>query len=187
MRLDLEKIQIENFYSYKNIIYDNFKDYNVIIGKNNSGKSNLFKLFNLLKRNSFDNDIQLTDLFDEDFDLEQKVTLVFNIDKILRTDIFSILYDRNYLSKMFEYYLRFPNKHKDYQPYPDWKNKKDTLEWLLNRDIFNKLSIEIKYNKEKKYLILKKISVYHSLSNNFQILFELQDDRKKEEPFVMKI
>ncbi len=61
MRLDLEKIQIENFYSYKNIIYDNFKDYNVIIGKNNSGKSNLFKLFNLLKRNSFDNDIQLTD------------------------------------------------------------------------------------------------------------------------------
>ena len=25
MRLDLEKIQIENFYSYKNVIYDNFK------------------------------------------------------------------------------------------------------------------------------------------------------------------
>ncbi len=187
MRLDLEKIQIENFYSYKNAIYDNFKDYNVIIGKNNSGKSNLFKLFNLLKRNSFNNDIQLTDLFDEDFDLEQKLTLVFSIDKRLRTEVFSILYDGKYLSKMFKYHSRFPNKHKDYQPYPDWKFKKDTIEWLLDKDIFNKLSIDIEYNKEKNFLILKKIIVYHSLYNNFQTLFEVQEEKKKEDPFILNL
>ena len=101
MRLDLEKIQIENFYSYKNVIYDNFKNYNVIIGKNKSGKSNLFKLFNLLKKNADNIDIKVNDLFDEDLELDNKVVLVFSINQQLRANIFSILYDGNYLSKMF--------------------------------------------------------------------------------------
>lgn len=101
MRLDLEKIQIENFDSYKNVIYDNFRNYNVIIGKNNSGKSNLFKLFNLLKKNADNIDIKVNDLFDEDLELDNKVVLVFSINQQLRANIFSILYDGNYLSKMF--------------------------------------------------------------------------------------
>jgi len=187
MRLDLEKIQIENFYSYKNVTYKKFKNYNVIIGKNNSGKSNLFKLFNLLKKNTNNDDIKVNDLFDEDLELDNKITLVFNIKKGLRNDIFAILYDGNYLSKMFEYISRFPNKHKDYQPYPEWKDKKETMEWLLDKGLFNKLSIDIEYNKKRQFLILKKISVYHNLFNNLQNLFELQDERNKEVAFILNL
>ncbi len=187
MRLDLEKIQIENFYSYKNVIYENFKRYNVIIGKNKSGKSNLFKLFNLLKKNANNIDIKANDLFDEAFNLDNKVTLVFNINKGLRTDIFAILYDGKYLSKMFEYHSRFPNKHKDYQPYPKWKDKKETMEWLLDKGLFNKLSIDIEYNKKKQFLILKKISVYHSLYKTHQTLFELQYEKNREEAFILNL
>ena len=105
MRLDLEKIEIKNFYSYKDANYENFKNYNVIIGRNNSGKSNLFKIFNLLKKNAHAIDIKINDLFDENLELDNQIILNFSINQKLRTNIFSILFDGNYLSKMIEYYL----------------------------------------------------------------------------------
>ena len=187
MRLDLEKIQIENFYSYKNVIYDKFKGYNVIIGKNKSGKSNLFKLFNLLKKNVDTNNIKVNDLFDEDLELDNNVTLIFSINQQLRANIFSILYDGNYLSKMFEYHSRFPNKHKDYQPYPEWKNKNETIEWLLGQGIFNNLSIDIEYDKKPNFLCIKRISVFHSLYNTHQTLFELQYEKNREEALILNL
>lgn len=187
MRLDLEKIQIENFYSYKNVIYDNFKNYNVIIGKNNSGKSNLFKLFNLLKNNAIDNDIKVNDLFDEDLELDNKVALVFSINQQLRANIFSILYDGNYLSKMIEYYSRVPNKHKDYQPHPEWKNKNETMEWLLGQGLFNNLSIDIEYDKKQNFLCISRISVYHSFYKTHQTLFELQYETNRGEAFILNL
>ena len=187
MRLELEKIQIENFYSYKNVIYDNFKSYNVIIGKNNSGKSNLFKLFNLLKKNADNIDIKINDLFDEDLELDNKVALVFSINQQLRANIFSILYDGNYLSKMIEYHSKFPNKYKDYQPYPEWKNKNETMEWLLGKGLFNNLSIDIEYDKKQRFLCISRISVYHNHYNTHQTLFELQYEKNREEAFILNL
>jgi len=187
MRLDLEKIQIENFYSYKNVIYEKFKNYNVIIGKNNSGKSNLFKLFNLLKKNADNIDIKVNDLFDEDLELENKVALVFSINQQLRANIFSILYDGNYLSKMIKYHIKLPIRYKDYQPYPEWKNKNETIEWLLGQGLFNNLSIDIEYDKKQKFLCISRISVYHSLYNTHQTLFELQYETNRGEAFILNL
>ena len=187
MRLDLEKIQIENFYSYKNVNYDKFKDYNVIIGKNKSGKSNLFKLFNLLKKNADKNDIKVSDLFDENLELDNKVALVFRINQQLRANIFSILYDGNYLSKMIEYHSRVSNKYKDIQPFPDWKNKNETLEWLLGQGLFNNISIDIEYDIKQKFLCIRRVSVYHSLYNTYQTLFELQYRENREEAFILDL
>ena len=187
MRLDLEKIQIVNFYSYKDASYENFKNYNVIIGKNNSGKSNLFKLFNLLKKNAHANDIKVNDLFDENLELDNKITLNFSINQDLRADIFSILYDGKYLSKMIDYYLGPPNKYKDDQPFPEWKNKNETIEWLLGHDLFNNLSIDIEYDKIRNFLCIRRISVYHNLYKSHQTLFELQYDKNKAEPFILNL
>ncbi len=187
MRLDLEEIQIENFYSYKNVIYDNFKNYNVIIGKNKSGKSNLFKLFNLLKKNADNIDIKVNDIFDEDLELDNKIALVFSINQKLRADIFSILYDGNYLSKAIEYHSRDPNKYKDYQPFPQWKNKDETLEWLLDMGIFNKLLINIEYDKRQNFLCISRISVYHSLYDTHQTLFDLQYKNNRGEAFILNL
>jgi len=187
MSLDLEKIQIENFYSYKNVIYDNFKNYNVIIGKNKSGKSNLFKLFNLLKRNTDNSDFKVIDIYDEDLELDNKIALVFSINHQLRAEIFSILYDGKYLSRAIEYHSRAPNKYKDYQPFPQWKNKDETLEWLLAKGLFNKLSIDIEYDKKQNFLCIRRISVYHSLYNTHQTLFELQYENNRGEAFILNL
>ena len=187
MRLELEKIQIGNFYSYKNVIYDNFKNYNVIIGKNNSGKSNLFKLFNLLKKNADNSDIKVNDLFDEDLELDNKLALVFSINQQLRAKIFSILYEGNYLSKMIKYHIKNPTKYEDYQPYPEWKNKNDTIEWLLGLGLFNNLLIDIEYDKKQKFLCIRRISVYHRLYDTHQTLFELQSDGNREEAFILNL
>lgn len=49
MELHLKEIGIKNFLSYKDAKFLDLKNFNVIIGKNNSGKSNLFKILELLK------------------------------------------------------------------------------------------------------------------------------------------
>ena len=46
--LILRKVKLNNFLSFKEAEYDNLKNYNVIIGKNSSGKSNLFKVFQMI-------------------------------------------------------------------------------------------------------------------------------------------
>ncbi|MBA7680772.1 hypothetical protein ES703_89093 [subsurface metagenome] len=51
MELKLEKIEFFHFLSYVTAEFSNLKNYNVLIGKNNSGKSNLFKIFRMLKEN----------------------------------------------------------------------------------------------------------------------------------------
>ncbi len=187
MRLDLEKIEIKNFYSYKDASYENFKNYNVIIGRNNSGKSNLFKIFNLLKKNAHAIDIKINDLFDENLELDNQIILNFSINQKLRTDIFSILFDGNYLSKMIEYYLNIPNKYEDDQPIPEWKNKNETIEWLLGHGLFNNLSIDIEYDKSQKFLCIRRISVYHRLYNTHQTLFELQYEMDRNEPYILNL
>ncbi len=187
MKLDLEKIKIENFFSYKNATFDNFKAFNVIIGKNNSGKSNLFKLFSLLKKNTFNNDIKASDIYDENIDLDNRINLIFNIKNELRAEIISILYYGNHLVKMFEYYSNNPNKNKEIQHIPDRNNKKEVIEWLLSNDIFNKLSIDIIYDKKLNFLTIQKISVYHKLYNNFQTLFQIQDENNNKVAFILDL
>lgn len=66
MNFKLTDIRIKNFLSFKDVSFTDFKDdkiigfkdYNVLIGKNNAGKSNLFKILielkEVLRGKSFD-------------------------------------------------------------------------------------------------------------------------------------
>lgn len=51
MKFKISNIKINNFFSFKEAKFCILKDYNVLIGKNNAGKSNFFKMLNVLVRN----------------------------------------------------------------------------------------------------------------------------------------
>jgi hypothetical protein len=113
--------------------------------------------------------------------------MIFNISNQLKLDIYSILYDRNTLRSMINFHKQNPTKHKVSQPHPNWRDKKEIIEWLLNKDLFNKLSIEIEYDKIEGFLRLKRIQVIHNLYNNQQTLFELPSETNQEDAYILNL
>ncbi|HEE1010219.1 TPA: AAA family ATPase, partial [Klebsiella pneumoniae] len=43
--MGIKSIRIKNILSFDDVYIDSFEDFNLIIGRNNSGKSNLLKVF----------------------------------------------------------------------------------------------------------------------------------------------
>ena len=56
MKFKLSEVRIKNFLSYKDVTFSGINKYNVLIGKNNSGKSNLIKIMKFLHSNCQNNE-----------------------------------------------------------------------------------------------------------------------------------
>ena len=91
MKFKISDIEINNFYSFKDAKYHDIKDYNVIIGKNNAGKSNLFRLFNLLSESYKNRNIEKRFFYNGDNKLNLEITLTFRISSKLKEKIFEDL------------------------------------------------------------------------------------------------
>lgn len=74
--MKINQIQIKNIYSFENVSI-NFDSYNLIVGANNSGKTNLIRILNIFKRG---NNILWTELNKEQrFSLDQPSSLYFKL------------------------------------------------------------------------------------------------------------
>lgn len=87
LNLNLTSISIKNFFSYEDVTFDNIKDYNVLIGKNNSGKSNLIKIFKMINENYNSQSLSKKYLFDEKEDLPHEIFLRFEISQEALADL----------------------------------------------------------------------------------------------------
>ncbi len=73
MKFKLSEIRIRNFLSYMDVTFSEINRFNVLIGKNNSGKSNLLKIMKFLQNNA------KTDEFDKSFLYDSKEVLEMHI------------------------------------------------------------------------------------------------------------
>ncbi len=101
MKFKLSEVRIKNFLSYKDATFSGINKYNVLIGKNNSGKSNLIKIMKFLHSNCQNNEFDPSILYDSKEDIDAELILTIKLSNDYRTEILELLYKRQYLYKIF--------------------------------------------------------------------------------------
>ncbi|MBA7643625.1 hypothetical protein ES703_51356 [subsurface metagenome] len=160
LKFKLSNIKIKNFLSYKDAEFENLKDYNVLIGKNNAGKSNLFRLlkflckeFNFKLSNEFHSDL----LFNKDTNSLSLISLIFRLSEDFRVEIFKQLYKANYLRRVF-------NKnevHHGFLKSNEWTKEEIAINWLLKEGFLHSIQITFNFNQSKNSLFISEISGIH--------------------------
>ncbi len=166
--LKIEKIELFHFLSYIRAEFSNLNNYNVLIGKNNSGKSNLFKIFRMLKENYQNGVFSSRYIYEDNTQVEASIILSFKLSKSLRRKLFTHLYEGNYLTNAF----RSSEGLEGYLKEADWRNKNLAIQWLFDQGFYSKICIEIVYNNIIKNLIISQVSTKHRNIEKEQILLK---------------
>ncbi|HDZ18268.1 MAG TPA: hypothetical protein ENH75_08260, partial [archaeon] len=166
MKLKIEKIELYHFLSYENAEFSDLNNYNVFIGKNNSGKSNLFKVFRMLKENYQKGIFSPRYLYEANTRVEASITIFFKLPLSLRRELLSILYHGNYLHYGFlaSEGLEGCLKKKE------WQNKNLAIPWLLDQGYYSKVKLEISYYNVLKNICISQVSAKHKKIEEEQIL-----------------
>ncbi len=170
MLFELTKVEVKNFLSYRDTEFSDLKNYNVLIGKNNAGKSNLFKLFKLISRNiTFEKGY----LFDNYDNLDASISLTFKLSDDLKREIFESLYKANLLKNIFQ-----ENEQKNgYLPRNVWNQLPSAVDWLLTKKFLNGLILTIKYSKIFKWLYIESLrGIHKSLDKSISLLSTVQQN-----------
>ena len=183
MDLILDSIEIKNFLSYKEATFSDFKRYNVLIGKNNVGKSNLFKIFEMLLNNYQDNSFSKNYLYDEDDRLEAEIILTFKISTNLKKRILASLYKGNYLKESFIHIENIEGNLKR----NEWNNKEIAINWLISKGFFNKLNFRVIFSPKINNILIENISIEHQNLHKPQIIFQVIYEKKRYEPYHLNL
>ncbi|KKN84246.1 hypothetical protein LCGC14_0290600 [marine sediment metagenome] len=176
MKFKLSEVRILNFLSYKDVTFSGINKFNVLIGKNNSGKSNLIKIMKFLHSNCQSNEFDPSIIYDSKEDIDAELILTIKLTNDYRTEILDLLYKRQYLYKHFT-----DNEMKEgFLKRNQWKRKDIALPWLLEKGLFNYFKFYIRYFKDKKNLFLDKITAVHNEYDVEQIVYKIQEDRDKD-------
>ena len=155
--LKIEKIELFHFLSYVRAEFSNLNNYNVLIGKNNSGKSNLFKIFRMLKENYQNGGFSSRYIYENNEKVGASIILTFKLSKSFRRELLRKLYHGNYLSNAFlsseglEGYLK---KGK-------WRDKNIAIQWLIDQGCYSKIYIEIRHSNIIKNIYISQVSTKH--------------------------
>lgn len=151
MKFKIVHIEIDNFFSFKQSKFENISDYNVIIGKNNSGKSNLFKILEIIK-NDFStskNDYDSSILFDSDENIKAKLSITFKLSREYKNEIFEEFYNHNYFKGILPQFFEKSEGE-----------SKDRFRMIfINHGMLDAVKILFCYNDPIRNLTLNKISI----------------------------
>jgi len=164
LKFKLIEIEIENFLSYKKARFTDIKNYNVLVGKNNSGKSNLIKILKFFGDHFSDSikesvsNFNTSLLFDSNIEETANISLIFKLSKDFRRDIFNKL--SNYLKKFLK-----------------GMDKEGLINKLTSEEYLNSLKFTFEFDKIMGNLYLKQIEGIHKESREaFPILQGSVDD-----------
>ncbi len=172
MKFSLTDIKIKGFYSFKNTSFVDLKDYNVLIGKNNAGKSNLFRVLNLLKDAFTMRPFNLESLFDGKKELETDITLVLELSEEFRKSLVEMLIEGNYLGHLL------PKNQKSVK-------LQETLNFFIKKGFFYQIKISFSYGDRSSTLEPEKISARHREYDKEFIVF--QSERKTSGDLTYRI
>lgn len=166
MKFKISSIRINNFFSFKEAEFRNLKGYNVLIGKNNAGKSNLFKLLDTFIDVFDGKGVNKNVLFNENEELSASLSLSFKLSKDYRNEIFNILNNEGEFSNAFSGPQDCPKTWND-----------DTLKWLIEQGFCYKFELKFKYYKRWQTLILSGLNFYHKDYSEASQLYSLNEER----------
>ena len=162
MKFRLINLDIINFYNHAFAELKDLKNYNVLIGQNNAGKSNIIKIIKAIKGLLDGNNLDFNILFDRYENTNAEITFTFKLCDDYRKEIFKLLYKRNL----------FVNIEKDLSlSHNKWF--KEILKDLIKDGYLSSIEITFAYNSIIKNLIVKQIRAIHN--NSASNLFEIKD------------
>ena len=166
MDLTIEKIELFHFLSYVMAEFSNFNNYNVLIGKNNSGKSNLFKIFRMLKENYQNGTFSSRYIYENNTNVEASIVLSFKLTESFRREFLYKLYLGNYLNNAF----LSSEGLEGYLKNDEWQDKNVAIQWLIDQGYYSKINIKISYNNVIKNILISQVSTKHREIEEEQIL-----------------
>jgi len=180
--LILRKVKLNNFLSFKEAEYTDLKNYNVIIGKNSSGKSNLFKVFQMIcdvyyNKKRFNKNFLYNALERE----SAEIVLEFEFSSEFRKNFFLELFNNHIFDKSFK-------DHQGKGDYPDvntWNDEENAYKWFKSKGYFLKLAVELKYYPNINRLVLNKIAINNE--NQEFLIFYLSNENTDFREHVLKI
>lgn len=182
MKFKLTEIEIKNFLSYKYTKFSDLKNYNIIIGKNNSGKSNLLKVLKFIHDSIYGlNEKSISELiscflYNSDKENDAFVSFTFQLSDDFRREIFKKLYNANYLNEVFK-----NNPLKElFTIYDDQKRSEISLNWMIKEGFLKKIKFTFAYYKLKNDLIIQQIAGIHEKFKNPIPLFIVSKEEKND-------
>ena len=155
IELILRKIKLKNLLSYQETEFTNLKKYNILIGKNSSGKSNLFKIFQLIydcyNAKSFNKNF----IYNGDENKNAYTILEFEFTEKFRRELLFSLFNH----KVFEKSFGFNEGKFDYPSPNEWRQSEKKFDWFTSKGYFIGLSCQIGFHKKNNTLCLDKISI----------------------------
>lgn len=173
MKVKLTTIEINNFLSYQDAKFEKLKGYNVLIGKNNTGKSNLFRILRMLRDNYLNEDFSTRYLFDENPDLKSYINIKYQICPAFRKEIFSFFY-KGGLQPSF----RQSEDLEGHLSRTEWQDQGTAVKWLMDSKYCHFINVKISYLKQYSNLMLTEISLIHK-DLGALVLFKMEIDKNQ--------
>ena len=183
MKLKIEKIELFYFLSYMIAEFSNLNNYNVLIGKNNSGKSNLFKIFRMLKENYQNGAFSSRYIYEDNKGVEASILLSFNLSRSFRRELLHKLYLGNYLNNAF----LSSEGLEGYLKKSEWRDKNVAIQWLIDQGYYSKVNMTINYSNIIKNIYISQISTKHREIEKEQILLRATLTDKTNQTLISDI
>lgn len=166
-----------NLLSYKKANFSDIKNYNVLIGKNNAGKSNLFKIFKALVLNAQEGIFTESIVFNGEEQDRTEISLTLELCNKFREKLFRILYECNYIKKVnLNLQTKEGKELRSNFHGVKWNEKNYALKWLVDQDFFNFIKIIIEFSN--KHIIIRKIDLISKKYSISQPLLKIEIDEK---------
>lgn len=166
LELKLKEIGIKNFLSYKDAKFLDLKNYNVLIGKNSSGKSNLIKILVFLKERYGNANVPRNFLFDE-INSKAEIFLRFSLSKKLREILFQKLHKGNYIQRAFNR----SQGDEGFLKSGAWQKEEIAVKWLIDNGFYHHLDLYLSYIPEMNRILITRILIYNKLFDKSQTFF----------------
>jgi predicted ATP-dependent endonuclease of OLD family len=139
--LSIKSIKIKNLLSFEEVVIPNLEDINCIVGKNNTGKSNLLKLIRYFY-NKLENKRELPPELNSKYSSFGTITIIYDVSRIKNIVTSDINVKKSTFFKHI-YNTLFKNTYNDIDTYELTLqiNSNDSVQWSTNnKDVLNIIS-----------------------------------------------
>ncbi|KKM78447.1 hypothetical protein LCGC14_1359910, partial [marine sediment metagenome] len=166
--LQLTEIEIKNLLSYKNAKFTMLKNFNVLIGKNNAGKSNLFKLLRITQQNLKDSKLRPGILFNNSTELQGQISLTFRLSDEYKRNLFLDLHSRNTFLDILRNTINLSGL-----------DENEIIDYLIENKFYHSLKITLLYlSSFPDILILQEFYLIHK-DEKLQCVYQVKQEEGK--------
>ena len=168
MDLQLTEIEIKNLSSYKNAKFTMLKNFNVLIGKNNAGKSNLFKLLRVIQQDLKNSILKSDILFNNNPELQGQISLTFRFSDEYQRNLFLELHSRNKFLDILRPIIKLPGI-----------DENEIIDYLIDNKFYHSVKITLLYlSSFPDILIFQEFHLIHK-DEKLQCIYQIKQEEGK--------